>query len=1692
MLRFLRRLGKILAYILGGILGLILIILILLNSAQVQNYLIKQASAYIKTQYGADISLSKIRFSLSNAIILDNLLLKDSQQDTLVYIQELKLHLGSLRQDTLMLNKLSLYKSKVFLQELEPNLWNYSFLLPQNDSSKELNLSWLRILPPILINQIQLQIQSKKAQLLSQAHYLELIINSATNAGKNSKAKLDISELNLDALRADLYTLEQRKEAKRDDQSPTQQQDKQKFCLELRKSLLTLLQIPLDFQIRQLNLQDNQIRLYNSLEAKPNLIILTSNSSPNPPSFELRGSLNSRNFAYQNSRLEQDLQFSDLYFSEANSGNLYLDALALNLTLSQQQLQIKNLSLSRNDIAGKLRMTINYPDIFQQDSLNFVKNLLSTGLQGRGLVSVRNLNLDLLQKLLPEKLREYIPENQQLELQSTNFSFTPQEFTVDSLQILQQHKPLLKLGFQMNNWIDKQDFSLSLRYLVLALRSSDYPRIFSKITAFWAEENRPYLPEILLRMRYEGNWLRGAGMLNLSNELLNLEQNFSLQRDADSSWQIITRYTIDNPNGTLFPHDLSFGKANGQARIIWEKDGEFNLERYQNTVQNLWVNGHFYKNISANGFLIHRILNGNLEIDDPGAQADITYNIDLSNSANIALNSNMNLHNIDWKNLGFVDHHLEARLSLETNLTFKRSPDDEIDIFGNIQLKRVHFTNDYGEFYLDDISLEATQKDYENLLRIRSAELGQAYLKSSIPYREVPAYLQNILHNFLPYKFPAQTIHSPNPKDSNTHIELAVQLRNFLPFNLLLKHNLGNLDSLDFHFSSHNAQNSQSCENRLSLKIPQVGWDSLSIKHTDLQINSLGNKLQINGQFGKIKFANFFELEKVLIQDTGGKTYISGHSKEYAIKCGLSSNFATETTEINLETLQILLAQAQWQLKNPTPLRLSAQGFELEDLVLLGDKKQQCRLQLRNKQQDTKGILDIRKVDLGLISKLFPDNSFKLAGNLDLYADFKQSAQKNLEYNVDFAIQEFQFNIDTIGQIRGQMRQDATNSPLWLNAQADNPEYNFRIYKDPNSDPNNLLNIHLNKVRARILQVYTQSFFADIGGYLFGELQLKRKHKTLFLEGRTKLQKVYLDVDYTQCSYAVAEGQEVLFQQGDIIFPQIPIMDHNGANGIVDGRIHLPLNNISAFRYNFQIQGQNLLGLNTRKQNNPLFYGSASGDIKLNVHGNGIQDTLFINIIPNSNTLCNIDVNSSSQSTNMGMLKFLAPANNSASHIENRPNDTIKRRTRSQLSHPIYANPKVSTQPEVFYAQINLNGQENQAIESNVYLNRAGSNRVNLRGIPHLQLIYDSNKGLAMTGNFKITDGSLQLTLLENFQLKKEFNIDPSFNNFLQWSGEISNPRLNLRVQHLLKRVPLNNIESLTNSLGLSNAQVASSKVATSTTGVSNASSDHINISLADLEILVMVSGILDKTEFSFDIRPARGNLSSGNTNNALNTYLQTLRQNQDEMRVQVSSLLLFNMFSMQNNGNNLSGNSQVSISSYTNQILSSAVGNMVFSQINNSLNNLIKSKKLSLEFIYNAYNTYQMGTVGGSNALSIQDLRNQIGLNMNLKMTDRFNLRISPGIDFNLYNNSNTQAVTGTNSKIGFLPNINLAYNLTKDGVLTFNAFNASTFDNLIQSQRNRAGVSLLLNKDFDFPQRKKKTDSTAKKSRKSKQDKP
>ncbi len=67
-----------------------MLLLILLNSAPFQNWAVDKVTKYLSEQLNTPVSIGRIKFKLFNTLQLENVLVCDEKQDTLLYTQKLK------------------------------------------------------------------------------------------------------------------------------------------------------------------------------------------------------------------------------------------------------------------------------------------------------------------------------------------------------------------------------------------------------------------------------------------------------------------------------------------------------------------------------------------------------------------------------------------------------------------------------------------------------------------------------------------------------------------------------------------------------------------------------------------------------------------------------------------------------------------------------------------------------------------------------------------------------------------------------------------------------------------------------------------------------------------------------------------------------------------------------------------------------------------------------------------------------------------------------------------------------------------------------------------------------------------------------------------------------------------------------------------------------------------------------------------------------------------------------------------------------------------------------------------------------------------------------------------------------------------------------------------------------------------
>ena len=155
----LRRIVKILSRILLALLLLLITVWILIQFTPVQNWLVKQTARKLSRELNTEVRVKHVDFSLFNKMLLEGVLVKDRQKDTLLYAGRLGVAITDwfFLKDKAEISYLSLEQTQVYLHRKD-SVWNYQFLIdyfssPSSGSSKKKGLELT--LKKLTLQQIQ-------------------------------------------------------------------------------------------------------------------------------------------------------------------------------------------------------------------------------------------------------------------------------------------------------------------------------------------------------------------------------------------------------------------------------------------------------------------------------------------------------------------------------------------------------------------------------------------------------------------------------------------------------------------------------------------------------------------------------------------------------------------------------------------------------------------------------------------------------------------------------------------------------------------------------------------------------------------------------------------------------------------------------------------------------------------------------------------------------------------------------------------------------------------------------------------------------------------------------------------------------------------------------------------------------------------------------------------------------------------------------------------------------------------------------------------------------------------------------------------------------------------------------------------------------------------------------------------------
>ncbi len=326
----------------------------------------------------------------------------------------------------------------------------------------------------------------------------------------------------------------------------------------------------------------------------------------------------------------------------------------------------------------------------------------------------------------------------------------------------------------------------------------------------------------------------------------------------------------------------------------------------------------------------------------------------------------------------------------------------------------------------------------------------------------------------------------------------------------------------------------------------------------------------------------------------------------------------------------------------------------------------------------------------------------------------------------------------------------------------------------------------------------------------------------------------------------------------------------------------------------------------------------------------------------------------------------------------------------------------------------------------------ASNERLNIVGNGDLSLAIDPTSNQTLTGQYRIKKGSYTLRLYD--VIKRDFEIKEG--SSLTWYGDVMNANANISAIYKVRT----NALSL---MGVTQSQLSDTEYASYNTTI-------------NVEVVMNLSGNLLSPDIDFDI-----NLMDKNVNSNIESAISQLSNDESELNKQVFSLLILNRFS----SNRASASTTVSyeIENTARQSLSK----LLSQQLNRFSNQYLKGVDVSFDI--DSYNQVVENQVNTRTDVSVD-------VSQNL-----FNERLKLTVGGNVVVEENKQQ--GSTSSSDLTGDFEVEYKISKDGTYRVKAFNKTEYEDELNGDVSKTGLSFMFIKDFTrfgdlFKNRKKKNE--------------
>ncbi|GAA4796514.1 translocation/assembly module TamB domain-containing protein [Olivibacter ginsenosidimutans] len=924
---------------------------------------------------------------------------------------------------------------------------------------------------------------------------------------------------------------------------------------------------------------------------------------------------------------------------------------------------------------------------------------------------------------------------------------------------------------------------------------------------------------------------------------------------------------------------------------------------------------------------------------------------------------------------------------------------------GQLDLTNAIIAYNTSRYTLDTISLIARADSSQNLIQLRS-EFLDAHMIGSYKLTSLATAFQDALtryYNPNPTVNPKTGLVDTIPSYPPAQIEFGMTFRRS-PLIIKMAPELTEMQpiTLDGNFDS------ESKSIHAKGVAPKAVYGGTEIQNVSFDINTLDSALYYAVLVNTIKVSGI-ELTNTLLSGTVKNSVVDAglwiKDKGGKEQYHIGANLLAKDDDFifSLKKDGLMLNYDQWSINPENAIHFGKNGL-LAKHFDLSLNGQEMNIASQDSVSNSPLGLNFKNFRIETLANMLESNQLALGGGINGDA-LLERLESSPVFTSDITINDFYFGTDTIGDINlkvNNAKENTYNAAIAIAGNGNDIKLTGDYVTPPNGTSSMDFVLDVNNLNMSTIEAFSFGNLRRSSGGINGSLTIKGTPDAPRINGDLLFNQAKMNISMLNATFSM-DQQRINFNNRGLNFNSFTLTDSIGNKAVIDGSVRT--RTYTDFALNLNIKADDFQVLNSTAVDNNLFYGQLNIDTDLRLRGAAMSPSVNGSLKVNENTNMTLTMPETDPGLvdREGIVEFTSLSPKDSSEILAVYDTTdVKRSTITGMN-------------------VNLNIDVDRNAAFTVIVDPGTGDQLFVKGQALLNFGIEPGGNMTLAGTYEIEEGNYSLSFN---MIKRRFDFKKG--STITWGGDIMDADLNMTAIYTLQAQPIDLVQN----------QI-------------NGTQANFYRQRLPFDVNLMIGGKMLKPEISFDIDLGTGgnaNTVSQDVTQTVQAKLAQLRNNPSEMNKQTFALIVLGRFIAENPFQSAGGSS-------TETMVRSSVSSLLTSQLNKLAGDLIAGVELNFD-LQSTADDYSTGQAQNRTDLNV-------GVSKRL-LNDR--LKVTVGSNFEL-EGAQQPGQKATN----IAGDISLEYQLSRDGRYIARVYRKDQYQVTLQGQFIETGLGFIINMNYD-----------------------